>query len=71
MGTQHSTSCLAASTSSTRPTGVMCGASWSRSGFSCASRAIALSALAKASSVSLLSVSVGSIISASGTISGK
>ena len=59
---------LAAVTSSGRQTGVVLGASWRASG---SSSAIARRALANASRVSRLSVSVGSIIRASGTISGK
>ena len=62
---------FAARTSSSRFTGRWCGASFSSSGSSAASRAIASIASQKASSVSFASVSVGSIISASGTMSGK
>ncbi len=59
---------LAALTSSGRLIGVVCGASWRSCG---SSAAIASSTLANASRVSRLSVSVGSIIRASETISGK
>ena len=59
---------FAAFTSSGRLTTCVCGAVRSNSG---SSPLIFSSASAKASSVSLLSVSVGSIISASGTTSGK
>src|SRR5262249_5045583 len=58
----------AARTSSGRLMSVLCGAWWSRSGDSSVMRN---SVSANASSVSLLSVSVGSIIIASGTVSGK
>ena len=59
---------FAARTSSSRSTGRWCGASFSSSGSSAASRAIASIASQNASSVSFASVSVGSTISASGTI---
>src|SRR4029077_11836302 len=62
---------LPALTSSSRPTTRPCGADLASSGSSAASRAIAIIASANSSSVSLASVSVGSIISASGTTSGK
>ena len=65
---QVRTGFLAARTSSGRLTGVVLGAAWSSAG---SSSAIARRARAKASRVSRLSVSVGSIIIASGTISGK
>ena len=58
-------------TSSRRFTGALCGAVFSNSGFSRASPAIAIIASTNASNVSLLSVSVGSIIKASATMSGK
>src|SRR5262245_38131141 len=56
---------------SSRRTGVVAGASWIAAWFVSASRAIWIIASQNASSVSLASVSVGSIISASSTISGK
>jgi hypothetical protein len=62
---------FAARTSSSRRTGLWWGASFSSSGVSAASRAIASIASQNASRVSFVSVSVGSIIRASGTISGK
>src|SRR4051794_27674763 len=62
---------LAAFTSSSRLTGRRCGASLRISGSRAASAAIFSIASQKASSVSFGSVSVGSIMSASGTISGK
>src|SRR5581483_10731872 len=65
------TSSLTARTSSRRRTGRVVGASFTSSGVSEASRAIASIASANASSVSFASVSVGSTISASGTTSGK
>ena len=65
------TGCFAARTSSSRRTGRPCGASFSSSGDSAASRAIACIASTKSSSRSFGSVSVGSIMSASGTTSGK
>jgi len=68
---QHSTNSRAAFTSSMRPNGVLCGAECNSSGLFLASSAILMSASAKASRVSLFSVSVGSIISASWTMSGK
>src|SRR6185312_837463 len=64
-------SCLAARTSSRRRTGMVCGALVTRSGSWLASAWICAIASAKASSVSLLSVSVGSISRHSGTRSGK
>src|SRR5215831_2352048 len=63
--------CLAAPVWSSRRTDVVTGASWIRCGFSCASRAIWIIASQNSSSVSFDSVSVGSIISASSTMSGK
>src|SRR6516225_2006650 len=65
---QRSTGVLAARTSSGRLRPSVCGASCRKLA---SSSLIASRASAKASSVSLLSVSVGSIISASGTTSGK
>src|SRR5262249_14445861 len=62
---------FAARTSSRRFTGRACGASLSTPGASAASRTIASIASANASRVSFASVSVGSIMSASGTTSGK
>lgn len=53
----------AAAVSSGRLTGVVCGAVFTTSGFSAASRAMSRMAFMKQSRVSLLSVSVGSIIS--------
>src|SRR5215468_569921 len=67
----ESTSSRAAFTSSSRLTGARCGAPLTRAGSLCASCAILFIASMKASSVGLDSVSVGSIIKASGTISGK
>src|SRR5262245_26557617 len=67
-GVQRITGMRAAFTSSSRLTMVVCGASCNSSG---SSSVIRKSASAKPSSVSLLSVSVGSIISASGAVSGK
>ena len=61
----------AAPASSSRRTGVVYGAPRAISGSSRASRRIAATISAKRSSVSLVSVSVGSTISASSTISGK
>jgi len=60
----HSTSCLAARTSSSRRIGALCGASCKSSGFSFASCAILTITSANASSACWLSVSVGLIISA-------
>jgi hypothetical protein len=62
---------LAAPASSRRRTGVVCGASRAIDGSSSASRRIAAIASAKASSVSRVSVSVGSMSSASSTSSGN
>ena len=63
----------AARTSSTRPTGVLRGAAWAASAPSgvAADSAMRMRAWASASRVWGLSVSVGSIMSASSTISGK
>src|SRR5581483_7885802 len=61
----------AALTSSSRPVGVTWGAERRSSGVARASSAMACIARMKASSVGLLSVSVGSIMRASRTISGK
>jgi len=62
---------FAALTSLSRFTGIVCGAVFTFSGSVLASSAIFSSAAAKASSVSLFYVSVGSIIIASWTMSGK
>src|ERR1700722_5198574 len=64
-------SCLAARTSSRRRTGMVCGALVTRSDSCSASFWICDSAATNASSVSLPSVSVGSISRHSGTRSGK
>ena len=58
---QHNTKSRAARTSSKRPKGVLWGAVFSNSGFSRASAAIWINTSTKASRVSLLSVSVGSM----------
>src|SRR5439155_10595214 len=68
---QRSLGCRAALASSRRRTGVVSGASWRRSGCSSASFAAWSMASAKASRVSFDSVSVGSTIMASSTMSGK
>src|SRR5690606_8289270 len=68
---QRNTGFRAAVTSSRRFTTVVWGASWTRSGLSSASRAIWIIASMNRSRVSLLSVSVGSIMRHSSTISGK
>src|SRR5262245_33289190 len=65
------TGCFAARTASSVRTGRWCGACRSVSGASAASRAISCIASTNSSSRSFGSVSVGSIISASGTTSGK
>ena len=62
---------LAAAASSSRRTGVEYGAPRAISGSSAPSRRISAIASANASSVSRVSVSVGSISSASSTSSGK
>lgn len=62
---------LAAAVSSGRETGVVTGAALSFSGSDWACLAISIIASIKASMVSLLSVSVGSIINASLTVVGK
>src|SRR2546427_408816 len=61
----------AAVTSSSRARGALCGAAFTDAGSLSTRSAIRFIAAANASSVSRGSVSVGSIISASGTISGK
>src|SRR5436190_11710602 len=62
---------LAAAASSSRRTGVVYGAFWAIAGSSLASRRISAMTSAKASSVSFVSVSVGSTRRASSTSSGK
>ncbi len=70
-GVHRSRGWRAASVWSSRRTGVVTGASWTSCGFDSASRAIWIMASQNSSSVSFDSVSVGSIISASSTMSGK
>ena len=70
-GVQRRSGWRAARVWSRRRTGVVRGASWITSGFDSASRAIWIMASQNASIVSLDSVSVGSIINASSTTSGK
>src|SRR5438552_2012118 len=70
-GRQRRSSWRAARTSSSRPTGALCGAVLTSSGSFAISSTICSTAPTKASSVALDSVSVGSIMRASGTMSGK
>src|SRR5215213_3866274 len=70
-GRQRTTGRFAAPASSSRRTGVVCGALLATSGSSFASSRIERTTSAKWSSRSFTSVSVGSIISASSTSSGK
>src|SRR6266550_5560350 len=70
-GRQRRSSWRAALTSSSRPTGALCGAVLTSSGSFAISSTICSTAATKASRLALDSVSVGSIMSASGTISGK
>src|SRR5439155_7940037 len=71
VGFHLKSSCLAARTSSSRRTGMVCGALVTRSGSCWASCRMCAIAATNASSTSLLSVSVGSISRHSGTRSGK
>src|SRR5215470_17445259 len=71
VGFHLKSSCFAARTSSSRRTGIVCGALVTRSGSCWASCRICAMAATKASRTSLLSVSVGSISRHSGTKSGK